>query len=421
MKIYGNREFELLKKIGFVRVSGSQEEARAAQILLEEIRGIGLEGHEETFEVVDAVQTEATLEVLTPYRQTYTVTCYRCAGSTPAEGLTAEFAYIEDMADAALVGIEGKLVLVQGRMTPELYQKLLKARIAGYITFSGSIHDTESDSDLPTPIMRERLYRFGRVPALNIRVADAMDMVRRGAKTVHFTAKSAADTLISRNVMVTLPGVRFPDQVLAFGAHFDSVPFSTGVYDNGAGSVILMELLRYFKENPPARTLQFCWYGSEEVGLLGSKAYVAAHEKELERCVMMINVDVAGAVLGKDSAVVTGEQSLTDYISGLYNQAGVDIKVKQDIYSSDSIPFADHGIPGVNFMRFGAPGAAFIHDRRDVLDFLSAESLERSTEKYLLFAEKMANAVIMPARSIPENIVEKVDEYLFKEKKGIGK
>lgn len=415
MQICGKRLYDLLNKIGFVRVSGSEEEAKAAQILLDEIKEIGFEGHEETFEVTDAVQTTATLEVLEPYNKTYTVTCYRCAGSTPVEGITTEFKYIEDMNDVALVGIEGKFVMIQGRLTPEIYKKLLKANIAGYMTFSGDIHDTLENSDLPTPLMRERLYKYGTVPALNIRVADAMEMVRDGASKIHFTAQSASETLTSRNVVVTVPGTTYPDEVISFGAHFDSVPFSTGVYDNGAGSVIIMEMLRYFKENPPKRTLHFCWYGSEEVGLLGSKAYVAAHKEELENHVLMINVDVAGAILGKDSAVVTGEQALADYTAGLYRQAGMDIAVKQDIYSSDSIPFADNGVPGINFMRFGAPGAAFIHDRRDIIEFISGDSLAASTEKYLYFAEKVVNAVVMPTKkSIPQEIVEKVDEYLFK-------
>jgi aminopeptidase YwaD len=418
VKICGNREFELLKKIGFVRVSGSAEEERAAGILLEELKDIGVEGKMETFEVTDAVQTMATFEVLEPYQKSYEVTCYRCAGDTPAEGLTAEFAYIEEAMDANLTGIEGKFVLLHGRLTPEIYQKLLQANIAGYMTFSGTILDKEEETDLPTPILRERLSKFGTVPTLNIRAKDAMELVRDKAAKVRITAKSASQTLTSRNVIATLPGTQYPEEIIAFGAHFDSVPFSTGVYDNGAGSVIIMELLRYFKENPPARTLQFMWYGSEEVGLLGSKAYVAAHQEELKKYRLMINVDVAGAILGKDTAMVTAEQSLADYTDFLFKQAGMAVGVKQDIYSSDSIPFADAGVPGINFCRFGAPGAAFIHDRRDVIDFLSAESLEQTTEKVLLFADKMVNAGVMPVpRTMPQNMVEKIDEYLFKEKK----
>ena len=55
--------------------------------------------------------------------------------------------------------------------------------------------------------------------------------------------------------------------------------------------------------------------------------------------------------------------------------------MKQGIYSSDSIPFADSGIPAVNFTRFGAQGAAYIHDRFDTLAFLSPEALEKTARE----------------------------------------
>lgn len=93
---------------------------------------------------------------------------------------------------------------------------------------------------------------------------------------------------------------------MSFGAHYDSVLFSTGAYDNMSGSVIIMELLRYFAANPPRRTLKFNWFGSEEQGLLGSKAYVAAHEAELEKHRLMVNVDMAGPVLGSEHIFIMG-------------------------------------------------------------------------------------------------------------------
>jgi hypothetical protein len=43
MSINSQREFELLKKIAFVRISGSEEELKAANILLAEISSIGCE------------------------------------------------------------------------------------------------------------------------------------------------------------------------------------------------------------------------------------------------------------------------------------------------------------------------------------------------------------------------------------------
>jgi Zn-dependent M28 family amino/carboxypeptidase len=143
---------------------------------------------------------------------------------------------------------------------------------------------------------------------------DCLDMVRNKVSKVKVELITEDYELTSHNVVVTLEGSKYPDEIISFGAHYDSVPFSTGVYDNGAGSVIIMELLRYFKENPPIRTIKFVWYGSEEVGLLGSKAYLKAHEEELKKHLLMINVDVGGSILGQEKALVTAEQSLVDYI-----------------------------------------------------------------------------------------------------------
>ena len=89
--------------------------------------------------------------------------------------------------------------------------------------------------------------------------------------------------------------------------------------------------------------------------------------------------------------------------------------MKQGIYSSDSIPFADSGIPGVNFTRFGAQGASYIHNRFDTLDFLSAQALAKTTEIVLAFSKEMANAAVLPVeRKIPQNMVEEVEKYLYK-------
>ena len=93
-------------------------------------------------------------------------------------------------------------------------------------------------------------------------------------------------------MIAEIKGTEHPEQIISFGAHYDSVEFSKGVYDNGAGSVINMEAARWFAQHPPKRTVKFCWYGSEEIGLEGSKAFVRDHKDELKDHVFMINVDV---------------------------------------------------------------------------------------------------------------------------------
>ena len=193
--------------------------------------------------------------------------------------------------------------------------------------------------------------------------------------------------------------------------------FSTGVYDNMSGSVILMELLRYFSVHKPARTLKFNWYGSEEQGLLGSKAWTAAHEEELCKHRLMINVDVAAPTLGHNIALVMATDKAVGYIDAMMLEAGHPCEVKLDIYSSDSIPFADKGVPAVNLCRFGAPGANYIHDRRDNLKckYIDERALDITLQQALFLTDRVANAAAFPiSREISPEIKTKVDEYLFK-------
>ena len=415
MEICGKREMELLEKIGFTRIAGSPEEEKAAQILKEECDKLGVPAIIQPFEIEQGIVEEATLEILEPFQQEIPVTGYQCAQNTPEEGLEAPFLYVENADDVSLSDARGKIVLVNGYMRVPLFRKLMKAGVAGIVTMEGQLRDRREETDLSTRKLRRTLRAFGNVPMVHTRVLDAIDMVRKGACKARLVLKGRTCEWTSHNVIATVLGTEKPEEIVSFGAHYDSVDFSKGVYDNGAGSVINMEVLRYFAENPPKRTLKFVWYGSEEIGLEGSWAYVKAHKEELEAHKLMINVDVGGPVLGVDRITATAEKALASYLEYFVKIHGFTAEVKQGIYSSDSIPFADSGVPGVNFSRDGAPGAAYIHDRFDTLSFLSAEMLEKTTRIVLEFGKEMANAALVPVeRKIPQNIVEDVEKYLYK-------
>ncbi len=414
MEICGKREMELLEKIGFTRIAGSPEEEKAAQILKEECDKLGVPAIIQPFEIEQGIVEEATLEILEPFQQEIPVTGYQCAQNTPEEGLEAPFLYVENADDVSLSDARGKIVLVNGYMRVPLFRKLMKAEVAGIVTMEGQLRDKREETDLSTRKLRRTLRAFGNVPMVHTRVLDAIDMVRKGACKARLVLKGRTEEWTSHNVIATVLGTEKPEEIVSFGAHYDSVDFSKGVYDNGAGSVINMEVLRYFAENPPKRTLKFVWYGSEEIGLEGSWAYVKAHKEELEAHKLMINVDVGGPVLGVDRITATAEKALASYLEYFVKIHGFTAEVKQGIYSSDSIPFADSGVPGVNFSR-GAPGAAYIHDRFDTLSFLSADMLEKTTRIVLEFGKEMANAALVPVeRKIPQNIVEDVEKYLYK-------
>ena len=418
MKVSAHRAWNLLKDLAFERVSCSEEEKKAAQRLLEEAQSTGAQAHIEEFPVQCGRVSHAKLVVTAPYVKEYEVTGYERAANTPEGGLDAEFYYAEDVLPAHLKQVKGKIVMINGRLRRSDYEKLQKAGVAAILTFSGSTIDRLSDTDCDIRKLREVLTEpFGQAVALNMRAADAAEIVRRGAKTMHIELTGECYEGTSQNVCAVIEGTEHPEEIISFGAHYDSVYFSTGVYDNMSGSVIIMELLRYFAVHKPARTMKFHWYGSEEQVLLCSKAWVKAHEDELDKHVLMINVDVAAPTLGHNIAPVLGTEAAVGYVDALMKEAGIPCSVKLDIYSSDCVPFADKGVPAVNLCRFGASGAGYIHDRRDNLKsaYVDEHALDITLQQALFFAQRVDGAAVFPIeRKISDEIVKKVDEYLFK-------
>lgn len=83
----------------------------------------------------------------------------------------------------------------------------------------------------------------------------------------------------SWNTIAEIPGTDKQDELVMVGAHLDSWHAGTGATDNGAGVAVTMEAMRILQSLgvKPRRTIRIGLWGGEEQGLLGSKAYVAAH------------------------------------------------------------------------------------------------------------------------------------------------
>ena len=90
-----------------------------------------------------------------------------------------------------------------------------------------------------------------------------------------------------------------------------------------SGCAGLLGILEQMKEQPRHYGLRFVFCGSEERGLLGSKAYVAAHAEELDKIVLNINLDMIGTYMGKFIACVSAEEKLSHYITYMAAEVGV--------------------------------------------------------------------------------------------------
>jgi hypothetical protein len=96
-----------------------------------------------------------------------------------------------------------------------------------------------------------------------------------------------------RNLVVTLgEGARD----LVVGAHFDAARLPDGrlvegVVDNGAGAVVLTRVAETLRGHRLRHRVRVVLFDLEEVGLLGSRAYLQAEEPG--RVAAMVNVDIA--------------------------------------------------------------------------------------------------------------------------------
>ena len=390
----------------YIRTGGSPEELRTAQYLQDKIAGLGLKAEIVPFDVPMSRIQEAVLQV-----DGVEVTCkgYLCAGNGEVE---APFYYLRDSSPYALSKCRGKIVMIDGYLGYWVYHDLLENGAVGFVTYDGNTN--YADRDIDQRELRSYVHNGNRIPGVNINAKDAVELIRRGASTAKITLKQEEYTGQSHNVVLDMPGQ--VDEYIAFTAHYDSTSLSQGAYDNMSGSLGILGIAEHFVAHPYHYGLRFIWCGSEERGLLGSKAYCADEEK-LKNCVLNINLDMIGCIMGKFISCVTGEEKLCHYISYLGDELGFPVEVKQDVYSSDSTPFADKGVPAVSFARIAPPNTATIHNRYDTMALMKGEQMVLDTDFLIAFAERMANAARCPvAREMPENMKEKLDIYLCRKR-----
>lgn len=391
----------------YIRVGGRPEEKKAAEYLRQQVVEFGLEAALEPFDVPLGDIEEAMLLV-----DGVSIPCkgYMCAGSSTVE---APFYYLRTNDAWSLRQCKGKIVLIDGYLGYWIYQDLLENGAVGFVTYDG--HVNYADRDIDARELRSYVSNGKIIPGVNINVKDAVSLIEKGVKSAKIVLKQKEYMGTSQNVVLDMPGE--VDEYIVFTAHYDSTPLSQGAYDNMSGSIGLLGIAEHFAKIPHRYGLRFVWCGCEERGLLGSKAYCTAHEEELSKIVLNINLDMIGCIMGKFIACATAEEKLVNYIEYFAAEMGHEIKVSQDVYSSDSTPFADKGVPAVSFARIAPNNTATIHNSYDTMKLMKGAQMAEDIDFLIAFADRMANARLCPVkREMPDNMKEKLDTYLCRKR-----
>jgi len=387
----------------YIRMGGSEEELRCAEYIKAQCEKIGGKAYLEEFEVDMADMNEAHL-----YVDGQEIACkgFKMSGNTEVE---APFYYLRNTDKYSLSNCQGKIVMIDGYMGYWIYQDVIENGAVGFITYDGNAN--YADEDIDQRELRTYVSKGNVIPGVNINAKQAIAVIDGEPETAKIVISQKEYKGKSHNVILDLPGET--DEYIVLSAHYDSTSLSQGAYDNMSGSVGLLAIADYFKDKTHRYGLRFLWCGSEERGLLGSKAYAGAHEEELKKVALNINLDMIGCIMGRFIACCTSEEKLVHFIEYFASMEGFGIKVSNDVYSSDSTPFADKGVPALSFARLAPNNTATIHNSYDTMKVMKMEQMEKDVAFIIKFTEQMANAKRCPVdKEIPEKMKEKLDHYL---------
>ena len=398
---------KIFEETAYVRMGGTEEELKAAKYLQEYCAKWGLSASIEEFDVDMANLQEAVFEA-----DGVSVTCkgYFNAGSHEVE---APFYYLRSTEPYALKQCKGKIVMIDGYLGYWIYNDILENGAVGFVTYDGNAN--YCDRDIDQRELRSFVHKGNKIPGVNINAKDAIALINKGVTSAKIILKQEEYVGKSRNVVLDMPGEI--DEYIVLTAHYDSTSLSQGAYDNMSGSVGLLGIAEYFTTHPHRYGLKFVWCGSEERGLLGAKAYCADHEEDLKKVALNINLDMIGCIMGKFIGCCSSEEKLVHYISYMGSELGFPISVRQDVYSSDSTPFADKGVPALSFARIAPPNTATIHNSYDTVAVMKGEQMVEDIDFLVAFTDRMANAKLCPvAKEIPDSVKEKLDIYLCRKR-----
>lgn len=225
--------------------------------------------------------------------------------------------------------------------------------------------------------------------------------VQQDGKPVLVDTADAGSTHM-HNVVGMLKGKTRPGEIVLVTAHYDHLGVEkqrrgdsvlNGANDNASGTAAVLALARYFAQRGDNdRTLLFCAFAGEELGLLGSK--LLAEMIKPEYVVAGFNIEMIGvAQYGRNRFALTGESygNLAAFVDRYTKPYGTRRVREADpakhlFYRSDNYPFAARGVPAYSFMSSDDDDPCYHRacDEAKRLDYAHMQSVVRTLAAVVL-------------------------------------
>ncbi|HZK54269.1 MAG TPA: M20/M25/M40 family metallo-hydrolase [Desulfosporosinus sp.] len=162
----------------------------------------------------------------------------------------------------------------------------------------------------------------------------------------------------SANLLGALMGEKTEEMIL-LSAHYDHLGMFEGqVYpganDNASGVGCVLDVMRrIIREGAtPKRTIVLAFWSAEEMGFVGSQAFVRAATFPLNQIKAVLNADTVGnGTIGEFALWTSGDNAALKAIRQASSEAGATAPItSQAAHNSDSLSFTSAGIPAVTLM-----------------------------------------------------------------------
>jgi Peptidase family M28/PDZ domain/PA domain len=217
---------------------------------------------------------------------------------------------------------------------------------------------------------------------------------------VTVNAKVLRQQQTGNNVLAYLPASTPTTSVqrpwVAIGAHYDHLGHGTtggslatkedagqihhGADDNASGSATVLGIAEALSKQPRKRNLLIGFWSGEELGLLGSNAFVTKPPMPLDQMAAYLNFDMVGRVQDNKLTVqATGTSAMWPKLLEQANiAAGFDLVLQEDPYQPTDVGSFNQA--GVACLTFFTGAHVDYHKPSDTADKINYEDLDRVAE-----------------------------------------
>jgi carboxypeptidase Q len=380
------------------RLAATEAEERARDWAVKRLTAMGFSNvHVEPFTMPVWTRGAEGAEIVSPFPQKLAVAALGYSGSTGPSGVTGEIVYfdgIDALRSAPDSAVKGKIVFIDHHMMPAQdgagYGQFgaprrqgptiasKKGALAIVIRSIGTDHHRNPHTgvqyftDGATPI-----------PAGALALPDAEQLVRilkRGKPVVMRLTLVSEKTEggHSGNVIAEVPGRDPKAPILLVGGHLDSWDLGTGAIDDASGVAIMTAAAKHIMDaGRPLRTIRVVWFGAEEPGGFGGRAYAETHAKE--RYAVAGESDFgADRVWRFSSQFMKSDPDVHGQLTAALAPLGITKNDKGDADGTDVEPTIAAGAPWISLGQDGTRYFDYHHTPDDTLDKIDPAQLRQN-------------------------------------------